>query len=467
MPDAEPTTRPNSTAPRTEPPAEVHDRFRQKVRRRHGTDGWLLELLAPLRHVRVGRFSIGESAEAATFCLRHLREDRAGQIAATLAFRTLFGLVPVLVVVTLAAKAMLGADFESTMTSLFHTLGMQNVTMSIPSVDGAGEATNVSLADWLGRLVASASTVSVMTLGWTGFVLVAFSAIWVLTTIEEAFNIIFRCEHGRSWVRRMLVYWFALTAGPLVLGATPVLLTRIGRVAEALAIWEWVGASLKVVLSLAILWVGLLVAYVTIPATKVAWKPAMIGALVSAILLQIGKGTFGLYVANAFSVSALSGSLGLVPLFMFWVYLMWLVILFGAEIAALVQAIRGRSKESDPLDAVHPEAVIDALRCIAARFSEGKSVTLAEVTAVSRLPSLVAVTMVDRCEELGLVRRIGDGGSVMLARPAESVSLGELLDIAWESADGREPADPLTRKLRDGQRAALEGLTLADETPGA
>ncbi len=440
----------------------MNDRFRRSVRRTHGADGWLLELIAPLRHVRFGRFSVGETAESATFCLRHLREDRAGQIAATLAFRTLFGLVPVLVVVTLAARAMLGEGFEAAMSSFFKSLGMHNVTMPMPSAAGSGEPTNVSLADWIDQLIKFAGTVNVAALGWTGFALVAFSAIWVLTTIEEAFNTIFRCEHGRSWVRRMLVYWFVLTVGPLALGFAPLLLSRVGNVADSLAIWAWLGTAFRIILSLTIFWIALFVTYITIPATRVAWKPAMIGALVSAVLLQIGKGTFGLYLANAFGVKPLYGSLGLVPLFMFWVYLMWLVILFGAEIAALMQAIRGRNLSGRPLRLMQPEAVLLAMRTIADRFRSGESVALAEIAATSKLPSLVAATMVDHLEDLGVVRRIGEGGDVMLARPAESIELTQLLDAAWESIDeGLEP-DALTRRMRDAQRNAVHGMTLHD-----
>lgn len=439
----------------------MNDRFRRSVRRAHGADGWLLELIAPLRHVRIGRFSVGEAAEAATFCLRHLREDRAGQIAATLAFRSLFGLVPVLVVVTLAAKAMLGATFKDRMVELFASLGMQNVTMSVPSTDGGAPPSSVSLAQWIEQLVNFAGNLNVAALGWTGFVLVAFSAIWVLITIEEAFNTIFRCEYGRSWLRRMLVYWFVLTVGPLVLGLAPVVLSKADAVMNALSLWAWLGVALRLLLSLGIFWLGLFIAYATIPATRVAWKPAMLGALVSAVLLQIGKSTFGLYLANAFGVSALYGSLGLVPLFMFWVYLMWLVILFGAELAALMQAIRGRNRDGSATQAPSPESMLVAMRTIAERFGRGESVPLGEVAGIARLPTLVAATMIDRLEDVGYVRRVGDGGAVMLARPAESIGLGEILDAAWANADlGREP-DALTRRLRDSQRTAVAGLTLA------
>lgn len=440
----------------------MNDRFRRSVRRAHGADGWLLEWIAPLRHVRLGRFSVGEAAEMATFCLRHLREDRAGQIAATLAFRTLFGLVPVLVVVTLAAKAMLGATFRDRMLELFRGLGMQNVTMSVPATNGGSAPTNVSLDQWIEQLITFASDINVAALGWTGFVLVAFSAIWVLITIEEAFNTIFRCEYGRSWVRRMLVYWFVLTVGPLVLGLAPVLLAKASALMDALAIWAWLGGALRLLLSLTIFWVGLFVAYVTIPAARVAWKPAMLGALVSAVLMQIGKSTFGLYLSNAFGVSALYGSLGLVPLFMFWVYLMWLVILFGAELAALMQAIRGRNREGEAAHVASPEAMLIAMRAVAERFTRGESLPLGELAGLAKLPTLVAASMVDRLEDLGYVRRLADGGAVMLAKPAESIELAQILDAAWAASDAGLEPDLLTRRLRTAQRDAVAGVTLHD-----
>jgi YihY family inner membrane protein len=443
-------------------PRLTDDRFLRSVRATHGADGWLLELIAPLRHVRIGRFSVGEAAEVATFCLRHLREDRAGQIAATLSFRTLFGLVPVLVVVTLTARAMLGDTFQVRALEFLNSLGMQHVSMPVPGATADDPGSSVSLAQWFEQLITFAGTVNVAALGWTGFVLVAFSAIWVLITIEEAFNAIFRCEYGRSWIRRMLVYWFVLTVGPLVVGLAPVLMGRITSVVDSLALWDWVGTSLRVGLSLLLFWLALFVAYVTIPATRVAWRPALIGAAVSAILLQIGKGSFGLYLSNAFGVSALYGSLGLIPLFMFWVYLMWLAILFGAELAALMQAIRGRNRETGVIQQLSPEAMLVAMRTIAERFRRGESVPLGELAGIAHLPTLVASAMVDRLEDEGYVRRVGDDNGVMLARPAESIELARILDAAWSSADRGKPADALTVRLRDAQRAAVRGLTLHD-----
>ena len=65
---------------------------------------------------------------------------------------------------------------------------------------------------------------------------------------------IFRCEYGRSWLRRMLVYWFVLTVGPLVLGLAPVVLSKADAVMNALSLWAWLGVALRLLLSLGIFW---------------------------------------------------------------------------------------------------------------------------------------------------------------------------------------------------------------------
>ncbi|MDZ4753354.1 MAG: YhjD/YihY/BrkB family envelope integrity protein [Phycisphaerae bacterium] len=457
-----------------------HERYRQLVRRTHGADGWLLEWLAPLRHMSIGRFSMGELAEIATFCIRHLREDRAPQIAATLAFRTLFGLVPVLVVVTLAAKAMLGNEFASTMSSLFDSVGLSNVQMPVTTTgDEAdaqlppfGVAASVGLDDWLGKLVDHAANQSVTALGWTGFVLVLMSAIWVLITIEEAFNTIFRCEYGRGWVRRLLVYWFLLTVAPLVLSLAPLLLNWVAAMTASVDSWAWLAALGRLMLSLAIFWAAMWVAYVTIPATRVAWRPAVIGALVSAVLLEIGKRSLGLYLQNAFSMSVLYGSLGAIPLFMFWVYLMWLAILFGAEVAALLQAIRRRERDAPTLQVADSESFIRSMSVISHRFRNGETTSFAELSGASRLPPLSTMALIDRLEEAGFVRRIDGTDELTLAKPADLILVTDVFKLAWGSVDrlgdgpGAVPDDvagakALTQRLREMQRDALEGMTLA------
>ena len=453
-PDPKPVANPNGDA--------LRDRrtYARELRLRHGADAWIMEWLAPLRDVRFGRVSVGDAADVATFCWRHLREDRAAQIAAALAFRTLFGLLPVLVVVTLIAKAALGADFLPWVERFLEGIGAASVHLKMTSADGTASS-SVSLSEWLMQLVRYANTVNITAIGWGGFILLAFSAIWVLVTIEEAFNVIYRCETGRSWLRRTLVYWFVLTLGPVVIVVAFILFQRIDQLASHIEGWEWVTSILRFLVSLAAMWVPLAIGYLTIPATRVAWRPAMIGAIVGAVLLEIGKRTFGLYLANAMSVSALYGSLGLVPLFMFWVYLMWLVILFGAEIAALLQAIRGRDRASESAMEADGEAALRATQAVADAFARGATLPLAVIASAARLPVHSASLLLVRLEDAGFVRKLGEEDAYSLARPADSIRLAEVLTLAWRSRDASATPNPLEAKLRSAQLRALGEATLA------
>jgi membrane protein len=82
--------------------------------------------------------------------------------------------------------------------------------------------------------------------------------------------------------------------------------------------------------------------YKLMPNTHVRWRPAFWGALVAAGLSEVSKWAFGLYVSQALPYLKLYGAIGLVPLFLFWLYLGWLIILFGLQIAFTLQAMKGR-----------------------------------------------------------------------------------------------------------------------------
>ena len=86
----------------------------------------------------------------------------------------------------------------------------------------------------------------------------------------------------------------------------------------------------------------LLLAYKLMPNTHVRFRPAAWGAAVAAILWALSRWGFGLYVGKALPYMKLYGALGLIPLFLFWLYLTWLIVLFGMELAYTLQAMKGR-----------------------------------------------------------------------------------------------------------------------------
>ena len=86
----------------------------------------------------------------------------------------------------------------------------------------------------------------------------------------------------------------------------------------------------------------LLLVYKLLPNTHVRLRPAIWGALVAAALWSLSRWGFGLYVSKALPYMKIYGALGLIPLFLFWLYLTWLIVLFGMELAFTLQAMKGR-----------------------------------------------------------------------------------------------------------------------------
>ena len=72
----------------------------------------------------------------------------------------------------------------------------------------------------------------------------------------------------------------------------------------------------------------------------------MIGAFIATIMLLAGKGTLVLYLSHAISLRQLYGSIGLVPVFMFWLYVMWLIILLGLQVTAILQQVSENNENS-------------------------------------------------------------------------------------------------------------------------
>ena len=156
-------------------------------------------------------------------------------MASALAYRTLIGLLPVVIVATLIFKSVAGQNFTQLVKQGLDGLGLEEIKIVPPGTNQE----QVSLSSWLLEIISGASKLDLSGLGIVGASILLFSSIWVVITIEESFNLICRATHGRSWVRRFITYWFALTAGPLLLGALPIVGSYVTKSADMLPNWGW------------------------------------------------------------------------------------------------------------------------------------------------------------------------------------------------------------------------------------
>ncbi len=403
------------------------------------------------------------------FGARQLQNDRATQMAAALAFRTLFGLLPVIVVATVLVKALGMQDsYLGPLDTLFEFWGLDQVRIVPPT--GIGQEASVALNVWLRDRVREAERVNFAAIGWVGIAVTIYAAISLMVTIEECFNIIYRAAQGRPWTRRVPVYWFLLTLSPLLIVAGNYADTRFQELLTGLNAQRWVVTSLTWLWSGFVIWLLMGAIYTLFPNAHVRLRPALIGAAVAAVLLEIGKRTMGLYLQNALSLSQLYGSLGLIPLFMFWVYLMWLAVLFGLQVSSTLQQLHGRDLAELPqgpaaAEMIDPGYVMVMMRVLAQRFDEGGTAEVGELAGAAGLPVPLVDKVVEALVAAKLLHRLAEPeGGIALARPPEAITVDALLAIAHRLVQ-RPVDDPRTAELLEGlqrvQREHAAGLTLA------
>jgi phosphoadenosine phosphosulfate reductase len=157
----------------------------------------------------------------------------------------------------------------------------------IMPADGAAAAGTVSLGTWLEDMIRKFGTIDLETLGLVGLAAMIYAAVAMMVTIEDCFNTIYRAPQGRSWLRRMPVYWTVLTVGPIGIALLFVVDSHVGRWIASVEARAGLIHVLGVVWSISIITLMLLGTFVLLPNTQVSWRSAIGGAFVSAVLLHM------------------------------------------------------------------------------------------------------------------------------------------------------------------------------------
>jgi len=146
-----------------------------------------------------------------------------------------------------------------------------------------------------------------------------------------AFNRIWRVDRARTLTNRIVMYWAVLTLGPILTGAAIALSAQ--KIFNTLGIEEGLAPGWNHLGIFLLSWMIFTMVFVLVPNRRVQFRNAIAGAFLSAVLFALAKLGFVAYVKNA-NYSVIYGALATIPIFLFWLYIVWSVILFGASLAA-------------------------------------------------------------------------------------------------------------------------------------
>ena len=250
------------------------------------------------------------------YILRHFYLSNGMQVASSLAFTSLLSLVPLLTV-------MFGLFGEISVLQNFSTL-IQNFIFA-NFVPEFGQTIEQYI--YIFSTKASQLTIS-------GSVFLVLIAMMLLATIDNSFNRIWKIKKKRNPIKRILIYFSLLIMGPLLIGiglALTSYLLSIPVIADVDTTFN-VKTHLLGWLPFLMTSIAFILLYILVPNCYVYKKYAVSAGVICAILFELAKYGFGIYVKEMSGYENIYGALAILPLFLVWIYISWVIILFGAHI---------------------------------------------------------------------------------------------------------------------------------------
>ena len=347
------------------------------------------------------------------YLFRRFGEDNCAKNAAALTYTTLFAVVPVMTV----TYAMLAA------IPAFNQVGGQVETFIF---DNFVPSTGAALREYLSEFSQQARQLT-----GVGVALLMVTALLMLLNIEKAFNAIWRVRYPRRGISSFLLYWAVLSLGPLLLGAGFVVSTYLASLsflsgdAVLASAWRQLLGWLPLLLSIA----AFTLIYVAVPNTRVRLKHALAGGLLVALLFEGAKASFALYVALFPSFQLIYGAFAAFPLFLLWIYVSWMIILFGAELVCNLGSSLAWQRPTYP----RLINLLALLRVFLRAQQQGHTVDLARVNMGGwGMPEDLWLQLTEWLEARRIITRVQQGGYV-LSRDLDQLELAELLEAVPEA----------------------------------
>ncbi len=340
------------------------------------------------------------------FFLKHLRifslaingfnEDKCLVKATALTYYTLFSIVPIIALVFAIAK---GFGFqESLETQLLNDFSEQKGIL-IQAFDYA----NKMLSNTKGGLIAG-----------VGVVLLLWSVMKLLGSVETSFNEIWEIKKDRIWVRKITDYLSIMLIAPIFLilsgGITVGFKAGLDTASSSFSLLTPMNFVFLKTFAFSLIWAMFVFLYIALPNTKVTFKGAASGAFVAALLFELLQWGYVSSQIGVGSYNKIYGSFAALPLFLIWVQYSWFVVLFGAELTFAWQNVDHYELENDINNISDRYKRVVALMIassVVKNFNEGKpALNAMQIAAKLDLPVRLARLIIFEFTETGIFNEV-------------------------------------------------------------
>jgi len=406
------------------------------------------------------------------YVARRFIADGMALAAGALTFSTLLALVPLMVIAFAILSGFASFDpARDRMEALFFEIFVPDV--------------GAEIGNYLTEFSRNAANLTAF-----GIVALAVTAVMLLWTIEATLNEIWRVDKPRSMSVRVLTYWTVLTLGPLLLGASFILtsgtfttLTQWAREGVGLERTERALPTLGVFFALTTQSLALMLLFKIVPARPVRLRDAAVGGIIGGTGVQLLRWGFDAFLARGSTYETVYGAVAILPIFLFWLYLSWIVVILGAVIAASLPEW-WKTRNAIPNQTYTPsqklKAAVAILSILARHARNGDTTSHEQLQATAPLDIRDEIfeglhnsgyIVVTEDHRMGLVRDLHITSVGDLARHL-GFSLGESDLPGSRCAEGSTDPAELSRMLQDLREAedailaqSLNDVIFSDPAP--
>ena len=320
-------------------------------------------------------------------------------------------------------------------------------------------------------------------LGAVGVAALFYTTYSLIATIEDALNSIWRVHQGRSLARKFTDYLSVVLVGPVFV------FTAFGLTATAQSHWLVQQVMeiqpfgyLMVVISqlLPFFFISFVFTFIYkyVPYTQVDFKAALVGGITAGVFWEIAGIAFAGFVAGSGKYSAIYSSFAVLILFLIWLYVGWLIVLAGAQVAYYYQhptAYLMRLRWQQKTHVFREFMALSILQRITHQYlKELPPLQEKDLSRALNVPLSVVEGIINELIKSRAVVRTSAPDGVTLGRPPEFVNVAEILDIVSHKNDNYrrlgKSEDRILQLLHRRDRSVRESLegvtlrTLADDT---
>lgn len=418
---------------------------------------------------RAGRFAVYQ-IKIWSYCARLLKKNMAVQQASALSYHTIFGIVPLAIVMLLIFQSFPAYQHIGDKIKDFIYEQAQFNAFTTQAAGEVGGEERISLTDHMDKITSKffkGTNRGSITLFSVIFVI--WAALSLISTIEKAFNRIWHVRSGRSFLHRIINYWALLTLGPLLIGAgiyATSYYSGLGHIRES--IFTSIGPT---VLSYVIAVIVLFLLYFVLPNTKVLTKNALWGAAVAAIVWIAAKNIYGYSVVEFRLYNSVYGVLAIIPITVLWIFITWLIVLFGLQLTFTTQNFEhlykaeiASSGKPEQYLVANDATAINVIRVITEAFENNQAPISGEVVC-SKLdfPAELGEKLFNHLVECGLIAKTSEPTAGFIpARDPDNIKLSEISKAVADAGYGQSPAHQpeALQQIVQSQQNLLEQYTM-------